>query len=290
MASSSQQQAQAAQFGWSLAVINSDPELKKVFAQASSQNWTPDRFVAAVRDTNWFKKNSDTARQLAILQKSDPATYNQRIQQAMSSVTTMGGQLGASITSSQASEFAKDVVQFGWSQDQLKAALGAHVAANKQGDFTGDAATHEMQFKQYASDYGVSVAPATLNGWVRGATLGNVSDAQVQQYMIGLASSKYPALADRLKAGETMSQIADPYKQSYAKVLEVNPATIKLDDPLLQNALAGKDEKGQPATQSVWQFEQTLRQDPRWLKTQNAQDSTMQVAHKVLTDFGMMGA
>jgi hypothetical protein len=37
----------------------------------------------------------------------------------------------------------------------------------------------------------------------------------------------------------------------------------------------------------LWQFENELRSDPRWKKTQNAQDSLMQVGHQVLADFGL---
>jgi hypothetical protein len=38
---------------------------------------------------------------------------------------------------------------------------------------------------------------------------------------------------------------------------------------------------------SIWQFENDLRKDPLWKKTQNAQDGAMQVAHQVLQNFGM---
>jgi len=37
----------------------------------------------------------------------------------------------------------------------------------------------------------------------------------------------------------------------------------------------------------VWEFEQQLRQDPRYMKTQQAQDASMNMAHKVLTDWGV---
>jgi hypothetical protein len=40
--------------------------------------------------------------------------------------------------------------------------------------------------------------------------------------------------------------------------------------------------------ESIWQFENDLRKDPLWKKTQNAQDSAMQVAHQVLQNFGMV--
>jgi hypothetical protein len=38
----------------------------------------------------------------------------------------------------------------------------------------------------------------------------------------------------------------------------------------------------------MWQYEQTLRQDPRWGFTNNARDSVNSTAHQILKDFGVM--
>jgi hypothetical protein len=38
---------------------------------------------------------------------------------------------------------------------------------------------------------------------------------------------------------------------------------------------------------SVWEFEQKVRGSEAWKSTNNAQDSMMEVAHKVLQDFGL---
>jgi hypothetical protein len=77
--------------------------------------------------------------------------------------------------------------------------------------------------------------------------------------------------------------------QTYAQTLEVNPNTIKLSDRMIQQALASKDAKGQPATKTVWQFEQDLRKDPRYMKTQQAQDDAMKMTKQVLEDWGVVG-
>ena len=82
--------------------------------------------------------------------------------------------------------------------------------------------------------------------------------------------------------------LASPYLQSYATILEVPPGSINLFDPLVKSALQSKDPKtGANTVKPIWQFETDLRSDPRWKATKNAQDSMMQVAHQVLTDFGV---
>ena len=278
----------AAMYGWSKAVIDSNPELKSIFAQASAGNWTVDRFIAQVRDTKWFKTHSDTARQAIILAKADPATYNQRLSQAAAQATSMAGQMGAVLDPAHLHQISAEAVLYGWTTDQLKQTMAKFITANRGGQFTGGAAAYQEQYNQLAGQYGINVSAPTMANLVRQSVMGTNSPEQVRNYFVTLASSKYPSLAARLKAGETLQQIAEPYMQSYAQTLEVNPNAIKLSDPIIQQALAYKDKTGQPVTKTVWQFEQDLRQDPRYMKTQQAQDSAMKMAHQVLSDWGVV--
>ena len=283
---------QATNFGWSLAVINSNPELKALFTRATAAGagggWTPEHFVAKVRDTKWFKTHADTARQAIILQKADPATYSARVAQSAAQANAMAGTSGASMSAAQVNQIAVDTVMFGWNPDQLRQHMVKYVRANAGGQYSGGAATFQHQYTELSGQYGIAVSPQTMGAWVRDSIMGRSNTDKVRNYMVQQASSRYPSLAERLKAGETVDQIADPYRQSYAKILEVNPNTVKLDDNLLQSALSGKDDKGKPSTKSVWQFEQDLRQDPRFMKTQQAQDQGMSMAHKVLNDWGIV--
>lgn len=280
--------AQAAQFGWSLSVINSNPELKKLFASAKSENWTTDYFIAKVRDTKWFKTHSDSFRQAAILAKSDPATYKQNVAAMSAQISSIANQLGVQgLTASQLNSLATQAFQFGWNADQVKQHVSGLVKANKKGDFTGQAGEAQFRYLQMAAQYGVNVSGATMANWIKGTLNGSMNDQVVQKYLVGEASSRYPSLADRLKAGETMMDIASPYMNSYAQILEVNPATISLNDRLVQSALSSKDKDGKPSTKTVWEFEQDLRNDPRYMKTQQAQDKTMAVGHQVLRDMGV---
>ena len=285
------QNAQAANFGWSLAVLNSNPELKSLFEQATAAGpnggWTTEHFVAKVRDTQWFKSTADTARQTLILQKADPATYAARLNQTMAQVRAMVGSTGAQMTADQFNTIGGDALKFGWNTDQLRQNMAAFVTAGTGGQYAGGAGAHQFAYSQLASEYGENIDPVYMGHLIRNTVMGTVTNDTVRNDMIARASSRYPALASRLAGGETVRQIADPYIQSYARTLELNPNTVNLSDSLVQGALSGADAKGQPATKSVWQFEQDLRNDPRYMKTQQAQDSSMQMARRVLTDWGV---
>lgn len=283
-------EGQAAMYGWSRSVINSDPELKSIFNKATKENWTVDHFIAEVRDTKWFKKHSDTYRQAIILQRSDPATYKQRVAAAKSQLTDIANRIGAKLSTSQLNTLAEQSFWFGWDANQMQQHLSGNITASKTGYYSGEAGTAQRQFTEMAAQYGISVSPSLMASWVRGAAKGTVNLDGVKQYAIKEAMSRYPALADRLKAGETLMDIASPYINSYGQILEVNPSTVGLSDPKIQAALSAKDKDGKPTTQTVWEFENSLRADPRYMKTQQAQDKAMAVGHQVLRDFGLLGS
>lgn len=277
----------AANYGYSVAFFNSDPELKSLLNKAVSGNWTPAQFVAKLQATKWFRTHGEAARQLYALKTSDPATWNQRVRTARDQVLTLARQLGAGLSSANIKQIAEQALGLGWSDDQIKNALNKFITVQKDGTFRGNAATVQQQILQLSQDYGYDPQTKTMGEWVRGIMSGAMSVDQVKNALINHAASKYPPLKDRLLAGETLDQIAAPYKDSYSKILEVNPQTISIDDPMLQKALSTKDAKGRPTTQTIWQFESDLKKDRRWLSTNNARDQLVGNTHKLLQDFGL---
>lgn len=285
-------QGKAEGYGWSWAVVNSDPELKKLFMTASSQNWTADHFTSMVRGTKWFKTHGDTYRQAFILFKADRSTFDKNVTSSALQVMTIAKQMGVRADNKALTTIGRGAYMLGWNQDQVKNALLKYVTPNSGGNYLGGAATFQQQYTELGAQYGIQDYlgkgwSAKLNAWVKGSVDGGTTPEAVKLAMTQMAMAKYPALAERLKAGETLQQIADPYVQSYSKVLEVNPNAVKLSDPLVQQALSSSDPAGKPAAKSVWQFEQELKSDPRYMKTQGAQDSGMSMAHKVLSDLGI---
>jgi hypothetical protein len=68
-----------------------------------------------------------------------------------------------------------------------------------------------------------------------------------------------------------------------ASLLEVNPDSISLSDPLLRSAIQGDKEM------PIYDFQRQIRKDNRWQYTNNARSEASDVARTVLRDFGFMG-
>lgn len=279
----------AASFGWSIAFFNSIPELKALIAKATKDGWSPARFTAALQGTKWFRNTSESSRKYQTLLATDPASFKQQIAAGEAHVSTLAANMGAGLSPSQIHAAADMALRLGWNEDQIKGYLANRLSA-KGGNYTGgQAATFQSQFRSIAEDYGVSVSQSTLSSWVRSAVQGGQDTNSFKAMAQNLAASKYVALADRIRGGETVRQIADPYIQTYGKLLEVNADNLNLDDPLIQRALQAKDAKGKPTTQTVYDFENTLRNDPRWAKTDNARDQMSAAANSILQSFGLAG-
>jgi hypothetical protein len=90
-------------------------------------------------------------------------------------------------------------------------------------------------------------------------------------------------IASMLDNGVDLDAIYSPYRNVMASVLEVNPETITLNDPLLRSAITGEKEL------PIYEFQRQLRKDSRWQYTNQAKEEVSDVALKVLRDFGFQG-
>jgi hypothetical protein len=90
-------------------------------------------------------------------------------------------------------------------------------------------------------------------------------------------------IASLLDNGVDLDAIYSPYKNVMASVLEINPESITLSDPVLRSAITGEKEL------PIYEFQRQLRKDSRWQYTNQAKEEVSDVALKVLRDFGFQG-
>jgi hypothetical protein len=90
-------------------------------------------------------------------------------------------------------------------------------------------------------------------------------------------------IAALLDNGVDLDAVYSPYKNVMASVLEINPESITLNDPLLRSAITGEKEL------PIYEFQRQLRKDSRWQYTNQAKEEVSDVALKVLRDFGFQG-
>ena len=278
----------AEDYGFTLAFLKAaGPEVYNLFKKAVGGNWTADKFEASIRNTKWYKTHGETYRQQLALQSTDPATYQQNLNAQIATIRDKAAAMGTSFSDKQLANLADHAVKFAWDDSQLSDVMSKYITYSGA---KGQAGANISSMQQTAWRNGVKLSGDTYRTWAQQVARGDSTVEDFQKYVRKQAASLAPTYADELNSGMDLYDIATPYMQSMASTLELNPADISLFDPTIRSALSGKGADGKPASKTLWQFENDLRQDPRWMKTQNAQDSMMSTAHRVLNDFGLLGA
>jgi hypothetical protein len=285
----------AADYGWSLAFFNHNPELKSLFDEAVKHSWSPTRFIAELRDTKWFKNSSATMRQYLVNKSTDPASWQQDLDSMKAHIEKTYGQMfGVAVDPDQLDRWAKHAMMFGWTDEQVADHIVSSVNVRKlyaQKSLGGTAAQVKDQIGQLAAAYGVNVGDKWAANQLQSILNGNDTIDGSANYLKELAKSKYTAFADQIDGGKTVAQIADPYVQSMASLLERSPEAIGLDNRYIQQALTRreKDKKGShPAPMTIGEFEDSIRKTDQWMNTDQAKQQFADTAHGLLTTWGLI--
>ena len=97
------------------------------------------------------------------------------------------------------------------------------------------------------------------------------------------AKTIFPALSDKIDAGYTVKQLLSPYLQARATILEEDPDLVDIST---LSDVAGDATKG---LKSLYDYQISLRNDPKWRYTKNAQDSLSSAALSLAETFGKVG-
>lgn len=280
----------AEQYGFTANMLNAIPELKRVFKAAVSGTWSSDKFQAKVRDTKWWKTHSSSERDFIIMKYGDPRSANQQLRNAETQARQMANSLGiveTSFTLGRIKAAAYNMTARGWSDAQVRNYLGQFVYfKNDTHQGEGGEALDKLQQLSYAM--GIKNSDKWYTDRARNIVRGVATSQDYESELRKQAKSLFPQWSKQIDSGQTVMDIASPYLQSMSQILELPQGSVNLFNPTIKKALQFKDPKtGSNTVKPIWQFENDLRNDPRWKKTKNAQDSIMQVAHKVLSDFGV---
>lgn len=286
------QKEMAAEYGFALAFMNSDKELKSLFSQAVANTWTPDKFAAQLRGTKWFQTHSAAVRNAIVQKTADPQTWQSNLDKMQSTVRDQWGQLfgDAPVSDKTLNRWAATAQTMGWSQAQLVDHMAdavnwkAQISSSQLG---GTAAQTKAQLEQLTNQYGVSFGSHWTNKQIEDVVRGDQTVSGLQEQVKALAKQTYGAFANQLDSGMTMQQIADPYVQKMSELLEVNPNSVSLKNGLLQKALTMRSQDGKPAAMSITDFANAVRQDPRWAYTDNAKQQVAGATMNLLQTWGL---
>ena len=276
-------------YGVQAALVESNQELKSLFSQAVTEGWTAANFTAQFMNTDWYKNHSDVWRTAYAAEKTDPASWDHEMDLARNQISNTAVATGISLTTDDVDSLARQSLYLsaGSSSRIDPNLLKQHIVNAGAITMGGEALTAIDQLKAHGADMGVPHGDEWYVGAAKNILSGDGTIEAWKKKLNDVAKSKYASFADQLDAGMTVKQVASPYINSMANILEIPSGSIDLTDSTINKALTNLDATSKPALQPIWQFETGLRKDPRWASTKNAKDAADSVARSVLSDMGL---
>lgn len=281
----------AQMFGLTLELINSDKDLKRIFKQAVKEGWNGTLFQAHLKQTDWWKKQPAQLRKYITQKYVDPASWKasrEATGAAMKALAVaVGMTVGDLVKDGKWTPLLNDLVYkklaLGWTDARLKSYVGAKTTMHG-GVMYGDAGEAFDKLHELAYLNGIDYTPDSFQSRARSIVAGTSTlEAQTAEIRKA-AAAKYSGFAKQILAGQNAMDLASSYIKSTASLLELPETDIDLSNRWVNKAMTS----GKPnEPYSIWQFENDVRSDPLWKKTNNARESMFGTARQVLRDFGL---
>jgi len=267
-------------------LLTAIPELHSILQKAVQGGWAVTKFQQAIQQSHWYRSSNAATRELVALSYSDPAEYRTRVAQASAQVAQIARQMGVPLNAGQLAVISHEFLTLGWTTATLQADIARQY--NLKAQPQGQAAGIYQQLTQLYGDYGVPYNFATVQYRTQQILAGRQTIDTYKQNAINAAKSLYPGVAGQIDQGITVRQIADPYINAQANLLEIDPQSINIGaDAGIKRALQGTpNATGVKVATPLWQYEQQVRSDPRWQFTNNSRDVASSALVQLGADFG----
>jgi hypothetical protein len=199
-------------------------------------------------------------------------------------IERLASRYGVQVDSGTLDAIANDAWRNGWAndQDRVQQAILAHFDASKglgQGSIAGTAASIRAKMKRY----GLPASDAAVAQWSLQITNGTLDPDALNQMIMDQAKAKYPHLADMIDKGLTPDDYYQPFKQTLASELELNPEDINFDSPEWSPVIDGGG-TGKPMT--LTEARRFARSKDAWRNTDAANRQPANMEMFILRAFG----
>lgn len=272
------------QYGYLAAFMNV-PEVATLLDRGAREGWNAQRLEAELTKTSWWKTTTDSQRRFNAAQAQDPASAKQAVTQRASELLNTSNSLGVRIPPDRLNKIAEDSLRFGWSDAQTRAALAGEF--DFQGGEGGMAGQSARQIKEMADAYLVPLSDGALEQWVEQMVAGSQDMESFTEYIKEQAKSLNPTAASAIDRGQTVRQWSDPYVQTVARELEMNPADVDIADPKWRVMLDQVDPKTKERSfMTLTAAAEYARTRPEWQKTRAANEKAAALTENILRTFG----
>lgn len=276
-------------YGVTAAQLAIDDDLFDTFKKAFEGQWDKARFWSELEKTDWWRRNSKSMRDYLLL-AADPENIDfQNLQEdSREYVLQTALDVGVALDDADIKELATQSLMFGWGDPSKRFELErAIITRPTRSPYTGAISSVEQNLRALAQANGVQYNETWFLNAAKSVASKMTRPDFWEQKIRQQAASMMPVFADQIEAGMNVVDIAQPYIRRMAEEWDINPGAIKLNDPTLLKGLSNYNEKGNPYAMNLGDFTRMLRNDPRWIDTDKAQNEVGRIASQVMAMFGI---
>lgn len=290
---------------WIIAMLQQVPELNSLYQAVKkpdgSFKYEADVLAAMINDTEWYRANGPTvATKLIDRFKGGENAYREGVQEFRQSVSKVASDLGLDASdpaiSAYLSSLSENAYLHNWTPTQLEGVITSNPEIVKQikgGLYSADT----QDIADWAQTMGINLTAGDRTNYTqRLVGLADKNGVRVKSSVDDIkaeirknTSTKYGVFSDQINAGVSLWDLTSNYRQKTAELLEVDPDTIKWDDPLFKDGKIFQSvdpNSGKIVARPLWEAAKMIKADPRWQYTKNADETYMGYGKAMLTKFG----
>jgi hypothetical protein len=293
---------------WIITALSTIPELAAVYQKVrnpdGSFKYDAATIATMINDTEWYRLNGPTvAQKLLDRIKGGENNYREGVNEYRQIVSKTATELGLDASDPMVSNYlaalGENAYLHNWTPQQLEGVITSNPEIVKK--IKGGLYSAQTQdVADWAQTMGMNLSAGDRTNFTqRLMGLTDKNGVRVRSSVDDIKSeirkntaTKYAVFADQINAGVTLWDLTSNYRQKAADLLEVDPDTIRWDDPLFKDGkiFQSVDPKdpSKIIARPLWEAAKMIKADERWQYTKNADETYMNYGKAMLTKFGMV--
>jgi hypothetical protein len=278
-----------AEYKYTAAQLRVDQGLFDLFQKAFDEQWNKERFDSEVEQLAWYRKNKASVREYLLLKANGGADWEEKRRDTYEAVRQTAMKQGVNLGEEDLWDLTEQSMMNGWGEPGQEYELARALSEKKSqgGVYGGDIAANMDNLKALAAANNVKLDSNWFLSKSKSIASGLALSDDVEREIRQFGAEKSPLFGQKIMAGENLDDLTLPWRKVIADEWELALDQVSLDDPMLQKAIGGFDEQGNPSRMTLGDLQIAARQDPRWLGTQAGKNKSTTVLADMLKMFGM---